>query len=313
MWDCRNVDANLKSLLMPFASSFFARSIVRERERLQIALQDFYNSGSDKEAGEITKARANYLRDIGIAPNEIGKLEMSLLHAATANTIPTIYWLFVNTWIRPDVIASLREEAAALRIFQGHIETKMTRHRKFTVDVRRLEKECPLLVSCYWEALRLGQQVINTRRVLRDTVITDESGNSYQLKKGFDLMMPAISTHRRSDIWGADADTFKADRFVSNLDKDDGETDKSRKMSYVPFGGGKHYCPGRQFAFAENLGFLAAMVLGFEIRGLEERNSKMAVSQFGDSVVKPLKVQEGGPITIKRRNGWEDVEWEFIC
>jgi len=45
--------------------------------------------------------------------------------------------------------------------------------------------------------------------------------------------------------------------------------DELRKAGYIPFGGGKHLCPGRNIAFAEILGTLAALLLGFEVRGTD--------------------------------------------
>ena len=81
----------------------------------------------------------------------------------------------------------------------------------------------------------------------------------------------------------------------------------------MPFGGGKHLCPGRNFAFAEILGMMTVLLLGFEVRGVTEKFLQMPTPKFGEAVPKPLDNGAGGSVGIERRNGWENVEWRFSC
>lgn len=52
------------------------------------------------------------------------------------------------------------------------------------IDITQLDTKCPLLVSCYREAMRLGNQNMGLRTVNKELTATDEEGTPYLLKKG---------------------------------------------------------------------------------------------------------------------------------
>lgn len=116
--------------------------------------------------------------------------------------------------------------------------------------------------------------------------------------------------HRQTPLWD-NANEFDPDRFTPEREAE--KEARKRKQAYVPFGGGKHLCPGRHFAFAENLGFLAAMVLGFELDGLKQENVRMGRGKVTDAITQPTPEGEGGRVRISRRPGWENVEWSYKC
>lgn len=193
---------------------------------------------------------------------------------------------------------------------KGAILTPISGIKKITINFTKLDANCPLLGGSYREAVRLASQILTLRRVLADTIVSDgKGGPSYLLKAGSNVMMPAKVVHRNTDTWGKDADQFNPRRFLPDPSGDK-DLDRLRKISFVPFGGGKHYCPGRHFAFAENLAFMAALVLGFEVIGLDEKKVRMRDSKMGEAA-KPVPGFEGGPVVIRRRKGWEAVEWSF--
>jgi cytochrome P450 len=116
--------------------------------------------------------------------------------------------------------------------------------------------------------------------------------------------------HRKTSTWGEDVEGFNPRRFLPDPGGNK-EVDRLRKISFVPFGGGKHYCPGRHFAFAENLAVMAALLLGFDLEGLDRDLLKMENSKMGQAA-KPEPGWHGGPCVIRRRKGWEHVEWKFV-
>jgi cytochrome P450 len=132
------------------------------------------------------------------------------------------------------------------------------------------------------------------------------------LKEGVNVMWSAKLMHRGADAWGDCPDSFVADRFLTGEARDI-DIERKRRASYVPFGGGKHLCPGRNFAFAEILGFMGSLVVGFEVVGLKSSNVQMHTGAIGEAVVKPPADGQGGPVTIRRRKGWEDINWHFVC
>ncbi len=58
--------------------------------------------------------------------------------------------------------------------------------------------------------MRLHSAGISLREVRKDTILD----STYCLKKGAMIVMPTISIHTDSRIWGPDALSFKHDRFL---------------------------------------------------------------------------------------------------
>ncbi|KXJ87528.1 hypothetical protein Micbo1qcDRAFT_167525 [Microdochium bolleyi] len=53
--------------------------------------------------------------------------------------------------------------------------------------------------------------------------------------------------------------------------------------------------------------------MGFDVVGLDAEKYQMGNAKFGEAVCKPPASKQGGSMTLKRRAGWEDVEWGFKC
>lgn len=124
-------------------------------------------------------------------------------------------------------------------------------------------------------------------------------------------MWSAKVAHKLPDVWGADTDDFNPERFAT--EPEDKDTEKKRRAAYMPFGGGAHLCPGRQLALDEILGLVSALVCGFEIEGLCPENVKTGRMMMASGISKPSQDGDGGKVTLKRREGWEDVQWSFAC
>ncbi|KAH7359476.1 hypothetical protein B0T11DRAFT_307130 [Plectosphaerella cucumerina] len=149
-------------------------------------------------------------------------------------------------------------------------------------DVSRFDNECPLLISCYRETLRLSSYSVNVCRVEEDTTITDTGGVLYTLKKGCD------------DVWGDSPRSFDPERFLAT------STSGSKTQE-------KYLYPGRNFALIENLGYVAALVVGFETQPSSGESASW----------QPLEMVLGNGdsfgVRIRRRAGWEKVRVAFKC
>lgn len=299
-------------LVLGILPSIVARTACLARKKVSAALEPYYRANHDLDSGtsEFVRTRSKLLRKYGIPNDELSKNEVSIMLAATANTIPTLFWFVAYIWLRPDLVRDLRAEITqALDI---HLPPADGSAAEITLRFPRLEPGCPLLASCYRESVRLTSHIITFRLAREDTTISDGDGHSYLLRAGTTAMLPAKVVHRQRPIWGDDAEAFNPRRFVPSCSQSstDRESERLRKAAFVPFGGGKHLCPGRKFAFAENLAFAAAMVLGFELVGLREDRLRMVNSKMGEAG-KPAAGFEGGPVVLTRRKGWENVTWKF--
>ncbi|KAF4334052.1 cytochrome P450 monooxygenase 8B1, partial [Fusarium beomiforme] len=238
---------------------------------------------SDPSVSALVRNRAGSLRKNGLTGWEIGKFEVILPNVGTLNAVPTFYWLLLYILDRPDLVARIRAEAeAAAAISEDNGK------RIVTFNIANFEAKQPLLVSCYRETMRLVNQTVSTRRILEDTSITTPDGKTYVLKKGTDVQLPVGVAHYEESIWGPDVKAFNPERFLPSS-KRSTEEDRKRKAAFVPFGGGRHLCPGRNMAFAEIVGFASALLLGFEIEavGMGFGEVKMLGPKLAGGTVRP--------------------------
>ncbi|KAL0934528.1 uncharacterized protein CTRU02_211327 [Colletotrichum truncatum] len=304
-------DEGLAWLMFGVATTVTARRCYQARTRLQAVLNKYYehNKHLHADAAQITKNRAAALRKHGIPENKTGDIEIVLLHVAVTNTIPALFWFMTQVFTHPELVSLLREEV-------GPIAQRA--NNNVTIDISELDETCPLLVSCYRESMRLCNKGLSHRRVLEDTTISDGNGRSYLLKKGCNVEMSQEVCHSLERAWGPDWGTFMPDRFVeSKPNKLHDEAEKLRKAAFVPFGGGKHLCPGRNFAFAETMGLMVSLVLGFNVTLLDKEMRpttepvKMDRCTLISSIVRPVGNGEGLGVKIERREGWEEVKWHY--
>jgi cytochrome P450 len=64
----------------------------------------------------------------------------------------------------------------------------------------------------------------------------------YKVGAGTCILLNIFSLHRRSDIWGADADQFKPERFTKE------NSEKRHPFCYLPFSAGPRNCIGYRYA-----------------------------------------------------------------
>lgn len=213
----------------------------KARAKLQAALQKYYIAGHDTgpTAGSIVTARADAMRKRGLLNSEIGRFKSSLIYAATANAIPTLFWLLTEIPSSPEL---QREISAEVEAIIQPLGTTADGKRRFQIDTSLIASQRPLLSSAYQESIRLNSAAISTRIVLADTVISDGE-RSYLLKKGGVIQLPATVTHVSAVTWGPDAASFDPHRFLKN-DSKTTEQQRQQRRSLIPFGGGKNLCPG---------------------------------------------------------------------
>ncbi|KAK0388200.1 hypothetical protein NLU13_4445 [Sarocladium strictum] len=311
MDDVWTFEGGVDRLVMAPWPSLTCRKIITSRNRLQAAMREYYSNRSDEKAGvsELIRGRAAMLRDFGLNDDDIGGYEIMIIHVAITNTIGTGFWFFAYIYTTPGLVEALRDEAEAA--------VQRSDEDKVTVDIAHIVEKCPLLVACYRESLRLTNQFIGNRQLQADTTVSDSSNRTYLLKKGICIQWPARFLHTSKEVWGDDAMEFKPERFLEmNKDPDSPET-KRKLASYIPFGGGKHYCPGRSFAQAENVGVVLTMILGYEVSPLQGDWSSVGIPEkdtpsFASAIYKPARNGRGWGVNIQRRKGWENATWKYV-
>ncbi|KAM0270272.1 hypothetical protein ACHAQH_009479 [Verticillium albo-atrum] len=273
--------------------------------RVQKALSDYYGGRSDlhEDASEVVRARASNLRRSGVTDRGVGQFELALLHVATAKHDPDAVLVRGTHRLQGGAASVMQKEIGALIEHQ--------QNDAVMVDITRFEEKCPLLVSCYRETLRFSAHGINTRRVMEAAIVSDGQSRSFLLKKGCDVEASELSSHSLERIWGAEAMTWRGDRLL-NVSR---ESEKARRIAYHPFGGGRHLCPGRNFAMAENLGFVAALVMGFDVVPAAGEDATWALAEMklgslAEAAITPIKNGDGfgfrPAVPISRKAQYQD-------
>ncbi|KAJ4144256.1 hypothetical protein LMH87_003146 [Akanthomyces muscarius] len=120
-------------------------------------------------------------------------------------------------------------------------------------------KNLSYLQWCVNETLRLYPIVpMNGRSAVKDTVLPLGGGadgrSPILVKKGQDIGYSVHVMHHRTDLWGADADEFRPERW-----------EKRRPgWDYLPFNGGPRICIGQQFALTEITYVVVRMLQRFD-------------------------------------------------
>lgn len=164
-------------------------------------------------------------------------------------------------------------------------------------------------MSTYREGLRCSNLNMPCREVAKDTFIRDPvTEETYLLKKGTPVLIPMATLHPSPSVWGDDADKFDGRRWIK-MEKLDKVEKKNMKQGFIPFGGGKHLCPGRHVAQVEILAMAAFMIMGCNVSGLDGNAVAVPEAYYDDIRKKPLT--DFG-VVITKRAEFKATKWRFV-
>jgi cytochrome P450 len=289
----------------------FARPAFLARHRLHNAFRSYFHQGQHtaSSAPEFITSTAVLRRKWNVPIDDFARESFAMFTAGLINSVPALLWLVYYVFSDDVLITETREEVAKVVVRDGD---------EAVLDFGGITGKCPLLYSAYQEVLRIQGLQPGARVALADVVLPFSPGDGspdreYLIPKGTLVQMPAGVLHKDTSVWGADALSFDARRFM----KDDSRSAQERlqKKAYFPFGGGKHLCPGRHFAFLEILGTMVVLLLQYELEGSNGGRLKVPETTYriGAGVAKPkgwgTEALEG---RVRKRAGWEDVRWTFV-
>ncbi|KAK4050918.1 Cytochrome P450 monooxygenase [Microbotryomycetes sp. JL221] len=159
---------------------------------------------------------------------------LNILLAARDTTQATLTASLYVLAKRPEICKRLRSEILAI------VPKGATPTYEDVRDIRYLR----LFLN---EVLRLYPPVpFNVRTAAQDDVIQTE-GKALFIPKGMRMSYAIYSTHRRTDLWGDDAEVFDPDRWSDDRLR----FYKSNPLAYTPFSAGPRICLGQNFALNE--------------------------------------------------------------
>ncbi|KUJ15899.1 cytochrome P450 [Mollisia scopiformis] len=299
IWDFEGGVMTLSLNLFPRLT---APAAWKARKALVPAFIDYYNRGLDQYANSWIKSRAQIGRQDGFTNKDLGSFELTVLYTSIVNTVPNAFSMLCRILREPALTAKICHEVDSIigRFNQADGTVRVS------LNIADIVKQCPILVSTWQENIRFTVNATSVRVVMEDVVIKDK----YLLKKGGIVQICGGAIHESTRYWGQDALTFDPYRFLENKDQSRG-VKKARSQGLLPFGGGKHLCPGRNLAFVEVVSFLAMLVVGFDIRmkdGSLVQPPPYKKQYVGEASKKPEHDIE---VKITRKEAYKDAVFEF--
>ncbi|CDO73010.1 hypothetical protein BN946_scf185007.g64 [Trametes cinnabarina] len=167
----------------------------------------------------------------------------------SSNTISNVLYHLAE---RPEYMEPLREEIESIVREEGWTKNAMGRMWKLDSFLRE---------SLRYNGIGLASL---TRKALVDVTFPDGTF----VPRGSIIMAAANATHHDDSVY-ADSEVFDPFRF-SRMREADGEGTKHQfvntSLDYIPFGHGKHACPGRFFAANELKSLLAYIILNYDLK-----------------------------------------------
>ncbi len=169
-----------------------------------------------------------------------GRAQSAVLWAVHANTIPTAFWTLAHVLSDPAATAAVRKEVD--EVLGSAADEPLTR-----AQLDRLA----VIDAAAREALRLSAGSLTVRKATEPVTIQTRGG-TWSIREGDEVCLTPQLTHYDPAVFD-DPYTFRYNRF---LDEGSGkprfELEGERTgFAFMPFGAGKHTCPGRFFAINE--------------------------------------------------------------
>jgi len=149
----------------------------------------------------------------------------------------------------PQYIQPLREEVEGIVQKDGWSKVALGKMRKVDSFLR----EC--------QRIRGINTVTVLRKALKDFTFSDGTF----IPKGTKIAAAARSVHHDGKIY-ENPEAFEPFRFADIPDEDSRIKFASTTAEYLPFGHGKHACPGRFFVAAELKSMLAHVVITYDVK-----------------------------------------------
>ncbi|KAF7792532.1 hypothetical protein EIP86_003573 [Pleurotus ostreatoroseus] len=214
----------------------------------------------------IDEERKNEKFDVKNLISMILTVNFAAIHTSSNTFTQALYHLAAN----PEFMGPLREEAEAILQVEGWTKAAMGKMRKLDSFMR--------------ESQRLNG--ISGTSVMRKTLTSIKFSNGAVIPPNSFIVAAATGTHLDEDNY-ENPEIFNPWRF-SNMREAEGEALKhqfvSTSLDYVPFGHGKHACPGRFFAANELKAMMAHIVMNYDVK-FEDEGVRPPNMWFGINVI----------------------------
>lgn len=282
----------------------------RDHVRAGLSTLDAPGSEDEGEKGEVDEAKLSFidkvkrlLQKYSIPRAGWNDFSFSLIMGVFPNLINITTWALWHLIGDPELMTAIRAEVDGLAEAS---RPSATESRDKVVDISLVRESCPLLMSLWYELLRVYAANSNiTRLVTHDSVF---SGILAFRRKAL-IVAPMLPHQHSYSSWGEDADTVRADRFLG----EDGQVDTTRVKELMAFGlPTVLMCPGRYVVFNVVMLNLIKTLLTFDIAAApgETLNGGQGACKPKKSMVAGVPEPSQDPKLVLTRR--KDVESVFV-
>ncbi len=284
-------------LLVGIMPWLVARPAYKARQQLFDGMNKYFAGNWRDDASALVSARYDAFKEhnVSVSVDTIARLEVGDIIAIMSNVVPAAFWVLNYIYADPLLLEKVRAEIDASSWSTSDEQTGgKTNH----LNVKKVQEECKLLMATYQEVFRMQTFHVSSRSVVKDTMINDQ----YLLKKDSMVQIPGAVIHQDQDAWGLKAKFFNPLRFMGEQ--------KHHAGAIRWFGGGATLCPGRHFAVAEIISFVAMFIMRFELTPVNYgwRIPEAEKASILSAIPPPSFDIE---VLVETREGFEKDTWVF--
>ncbi|OAL51217.1 cytochrome P450 [Pyrenochaeta sp. DS3sAY3a] len=298
MWDFDEGIHHLVTTLLANVSAA-GRRAGAARSRLIVAMEDWHNAVASKQAGLDVESRWGPLDDISKVMQDRAKVwvkskasptlqktnDVSVLWGVNVNSNKNVFWLLLQLYTRPPLLARIRAEIAPYVHLSPTGERGPDNLPKLAIDVDGLVRNAVLLKAAFYETMRMNMSGLGIRQVLQPIVLKESPADaalfgkktpqSYTIPVGATLVL-ANGTMQMDGRIFAEPERFVPERFIE--EGPDG-VPRATMRNLHTFGGGMYKCKGRYFAEKEVLIFASSLLVMWDVEGV--RGEELRVPRMG--------------------------------
>ncbi|KAF2096843.1 cytochrome P450 [Rhizodiscina lignyota] len=298
-WNFHNASPVILFSLLPAFLFPGARFGMLCRERIFKSTTEYYRAIRESDDTSTVPHRIlQYMeagKKWGFDDEALARIDLSRTLGFFEPPIDASYGLAVSIFSHPDLLSKIRAELE-------HILMRSSDGQAIVFHAHAVRTSCPLFLSCFYENARMIGTAFSIRDIAEDFIL-----DSVSLKKG-DLAIMCGTPVNHNPLYWDEPTIFKGDRFI-------GITQPENEMTrtYRAFGGGAGICGGRNIA--PNLVMaVGSLLLAFDVVP-EEGEGKWAIPDVKNArvpeAVTPPRGVGSTMVTIKPREGYENVKWDF--
>ncbi|KAI0866205.1 cytochrome P450 [Xylaria cubensis] len=214
---------------------------------------------------------------------------LNILLAGRDSTACCLTWCFRLLARHQKVLVKLRKE----------IEDVVGLGRDASLPTRNQLKRMPYLAMVLKEVLRLYPSVpVNSRAAIKPTILPLGGGPDGKdpvfVAKGQAVGYCVYALHRRKDIYGEDAHTFRPERWEGD------ELRNIHNYAYLPFNGGPRICLGQEFALLEASYTVVRLVQAFPQITVPSTEPQVGVGDERQNFTLVVSCAEGCVVSLSR-------------